>query len=159
MSTTMQIGELARRTALTVDAIRFYEKKRLLPKPARTQGHFRLYTIADIERVGFLRQMHGLGFSLREIRGLNDLRSEKIGVCESVRNLLKAKLVEVRRKHRELETLESQLMLDLRKCNRELKKRKGHSACTCPVLQEVHTNANLSGRTGRSVKGRLISEL
>jgi len=36
----MQIGELARRTALTIDAIRFYEKRRLLPKPVRSTGRF-----------------------------------------------------------------------------------------------------------------------
>jgi DNA-binding transcriptional MerR regulator len=45
LSTPMlQIGEVARRTALTVDAIRFYEKRRLLPKAVRTTGRFRMYT-------------------------------------------------------------------------------------------------------------------
>ena len=43
----MQIGELAKRTALTIDEIRFYEKRRLLPKPVRTTGRFRLYTDDD----------------------------------------------------------------------------------------------------------------
>jgi DNA-binding transcriptional MerR regulator len=39
LSTPMlQIGEVARRTELTVDAIRFYEKRRLLPKAMRTTG-------------------------------------------------------------------------------------------------------------------------
>jgi hypothetical protein len=34
----IQIGELAKRTTLTVDAIRFYEKRHLLPKAHRTRG-------------------------------------------------------------------------------------------------------------------------
>jgi hypothetical protein len=38
----LQIGEVARQTELTVDAIRFYEKHRLLPKAMRTTGRFRL---------------------------------------------------------------------------------------------------------------------
>jgi DNA-binding transcriptional MerR regulator len=59
--------------------------------------------------------MHGLGFSLREIKELTDLRTDKIEACESVRDLLKRKLVEVRRKCSELESLESQLVVDLRK--------------------------------------------
>jgi len=139
MNTKMQIGELARRTALTVDAIRFYEKSRLLPKPARTEGRFRLYSNDDIVRLNFVRQMHGLGFSLREIKELTDLRTDKIEACESVRDLLKRKLVEVRRKCSELESLESQLVVDLRKCNKELKHRKGHEAGECPVLKEVQT--------------------
>ena len=37
----MQIGELAKRTALTVDAIRLYERRRLLPKATRSTGGFR----------------------------------------------------------------------------------------------------------------------
>jgi MerR family copper efflux transcriptional regulator len=81
----MQIGGLAKRTALTVDAIRFYEKRRLLPKPMRSAGRFRVYGEDDIERLNFIRQMHGLGFSLREIRELTDLRTRKVDACESVR--------------------------------------------------------------------------
>ena len=139
MNPKMQIGELARRTALTVDAIRFYEKSRLLPKPARTEGRFRLYSNDDIVRLNFVRQMHGLGFSLREIRELTDLRTDKIEACESVRDMLKRKLVEVRRQLGELESLESQLVVDLKKCNKELKHRKDHEACECPVLKEAQT--------------------
>jgi DNA-binding transcriptional MerR regulator len=135
MNTKMQIGELARRTALTVDAIRFYEKSRLLPKPARTEGRFRLYSNDDIERLNFVRQMHGLGFSLREIRELTDLRTDKIEACESMRDLLNCKLAQVRRKLRELQSLESQLIIDLKKCNKELKNREGRPARACPVLQ------------------------
>jgi MerR family mercuric resistance operon transcriptional regulator len=138
MNTNMQIGQLAKRTALTVDAIRFYEKRGLLPKPARTEGRFRLYSNDDIERLNFVRQMRVLGFSLREIRELTDLRTDKIEACESMRDLLKRKLVEVRRKLRELEGLESQLVVDLTNCNEELKHRNRHEACECPMLKEVH---------------------
>ena len=136
---TMQIGELARRTALSVDAIRFYEKRKLLPDPKRTEGRFRLYSTDDIQRLNFVRQMHGLGFSLREIKELTDLRTHRIEACESVRDLLKKKLKELRLKVSELEGLESQLATDLRKCNKELKNRKRHPACACPVLEEVQT--------------------
>jgi MerR family transcriptional regulator, copper efflux regulator len=135
----MQIGELAKRTTLTVDAIRFYEKRRLLPEPARTAGRFRLYATDDIERLNFVRQMHGLGFSLREIKELTDLRVHKVEACESVRDLLKKKLEEVRRKIREIEQLEAELVKDLKKCNKELKHRRRYTACACPVLDEVQT--------------------
>ena len=135
----MQIGELARRTALTVDAIRFYERRQLLPKATRSTGGFRLYTAEDIEQLHFIRQMHELGFSLREIRELIDLRTRKIAACESVRELLKDKLSAVRAKVDELQKLESQLTADLRKCNQELKRRQRHAPCACPVLEQVTT--------------------
>ena len=135
----MQIGELAKRTTLTIDAIRFYEKRRLLPKAARSAGGFRLYTTSDIEQLHFIRQMHALGFSLREIRELIELRTRKVAACESVRELVKDKLAGVRAKLHKLQKLEAELMADLRKCNKELKRRQRHSASACPVLEEVVT--------------------
>jgi MerR family mercuric resistance operon transcriptional regulator len=132
---TMQIGELAHRSALTVDAIRFYEKRGLLPKPVRSKGRFRLYTDDDTERLRFIQQVQGLGFSLTEVRELVDLRARKVDACESVRQLLKGKLSDVRAKVRELEALESELIADLQKCNQELKHRRRHVAAACPVLE------------------------
>ena len=133
----IQIGELAKRTMLSIDAIRFYEKRQLLPKATRSTGGFRLYTTGDIEQLHFIRQMHELGFSLREIRELIDLRARKVAACESVRELLKDKLVGVRAKLHELQKLEAELMADLRKCKKELKRRQSHPASACPVLEQV----------------------
>jgi MerR family transcriptional regulator, mercuric resistance operon regulatory protein len=104
----MRIGELAKRTTLTVDAIRFYEKRHWLPKAPRSTGGFRLYTTDDIERFHFIRQMHGLGFSLREIGELIDLRARRVDACDSVRELLKHKVAGVRAKLHELQRLEAE---------------------------------------------------
>ncbi len=135
LSTPMlQIGEVSRRAALTVDAIRFYEKRRLLPKAMRTTGRFRMYTADDIERIRFIQRMQALGFSLTEIRELGNLRARSVDACESVRKLLTAKVAEVRTKMRELGRLESELAADLRKCNAELKHRRLHAPAACPVL-------------------------
>jgi DNA-binding transcriptional MerR regulator len=133
----IQIGELAKRTTMTVDAIRFYEKRQLLPKAPRSNGGFRLYTTDDIELVHFIRQMHELGFSLREIRELIELRTRKVAACGSVSELIKEKLVGIHTKLHELQKLESELMADLRKCNRELKRRQRYTASACPVLEQV----------------------
>jgi MerR family transcriptional regulator, copper efflux regulator len=136
-SATMQIGEVARRTSLTVDAIRFYEKRKLLPKADRSAGRFRLYTEGTVERLHFIQQMQGLGFSLREVGELIELRESKVKACESVRDLLKTKLADVRAKMRELMRLETELETDFRKCTRELNHRRRHAACPCPMLVET----------------------
>ncbi len=47
---------------MTVDGIRFYEKRGLLPKALRTAGRFRLYGTHDVERVRFIRQTQALDF-------------------------------------------------------------------------------------------------
>jgi len=134
---TMQIGEVAKRTSLTVDAIRFYEKRKLLPKPPRSAGRFRLYGDSTVERLHFIQQMQGLGFSLREVGELIQLRERRVDACESVRELLNTKLTDVRAKLQDLRHLEQELETDLRKCNSELNHRRRHAACACPVLEEA----------------------
>lgn len=133
----MQIGEVAKRSSLTVDAIRFYEKRKLLPKAARSVGRFRLYGEGSVERLHFIQQMQGLGFSLREVGELIQLRERKVESCESVKKLLERKLSDVRSKLNHLRQLESELDKDLRKCNRELNHRRSHVPCPCPVLEEA----------------------
>ena len=74
---TFQIGELAKRTDLSIDAIRFYERRKLLPPASRSAGRFRLYTPDAIERLRFVRRMQGLGFSLQEIKELMGVRADR----------------------------------------------------------------------------------
>jgi DNA-binding transcriptional MerR regulator len=136
-SQSLRIGELASRAAMTVDAIRFYEKRGLLPKAQRSSGHFRVYSPRDLERVRFIRQMQALGFSLSEIQELVDLRDRKTEACETVRQLLQEKLASTRTKGQQLKQLEAELLADLRKCNEELKHRRKHKPCPCPVLEEA----------------------
>jgi DNA-binding transcriptional MerR regulator len=109
----------------------------LLPKAQRSAGHFRVYSPRDLERVRFIRQMQALGFSLREIRELVDLRGRKTEACETVRKLLHEKLAATRSKARQLKQLEAELLADLRKCNEELRHRQKHKPCPCPVLEEA----------------------
>jgi DNA-binding transcriptional MerR regulator len=131
---TFQIGELAKRTALSIDAIRFYERRKLLAPALRSAGHFRLYTSDAIERLRFVRRMQGLGFSLQEIKGLMGVRADRAHACSAVRQFLKTKLAEVAARIRELQQLETELKVDLRKCNRALKEQHGKT-CACPVLE------------------------
>jgi len=135
----MQIGEAAKRTALSVDTIRFYEKRALLPKPIRTAGRFRLYTEDDLVRLNFIREMQCLGFSLSEIKRLLELTSRREDACSSVRQLVQAKLEAVRDKIVELRRLEKELATDLRRCDSELKNRRKHQARACPVLKEIRS--------------------
>jgi DNA-binding transcriptional MerR regulator len=139
---TFQIGELARRTALSIDAIRFYERRKLLPAPFRSAGRFRLYTTDDIERLQFVQRMQRLGFSLEEVKKLMAIRADKAHACATVRHFLKTKLDDVTTKIRELQELETELKADLGKCDRALKRHRGET-CACPVLEAVERTDNV----------------
>ncbi|MGH9815071.1 MAG: heavy metal-responsive transcriptional regulator [Candidatus Acidiferrales bacterium] len=132
----MRIGEVATRTGLTVDAIRFYERRGLLLRAPRSEGGFRLYSERDVESLRFLRQMQAQGFSLDEIRELLSLRGGQAHACEHVRDLLASKLAAVHAKQHELRKLERELGQSLNCCRRALRKKKP-GAHRCPVLERA----------------------
>ena len=69
-SALMQIGEVAERTGLSLRTIRYYEEVGLVVPAARSQGGFRLYTEADIERLHVIKRMKPLEFTLEQTREL-----------------------------------------------------------------------------------------
>jgi DNA-binding transcriptional MerR regulator len=67
----LRVEELARRTDCSVDTIRFYQKRGLLPRPER-DGRIAWYGRPHVERLARIRQLQGDGFSLAVIRRLLD---------------------------------------------------------------------------------------
>ena len=90
----MQIAIVAKKIGLSVDAIRFYERNGLLPRPPRTQGGFRRYGDTDVETVAFVRRVQGLGVTLSENRGLLKLRGNRLQPAP-VQRRLREKLADV----------------------------------------------------------------
>jgi len=95
----MQIGELAKRSAVTVQTVRFYERLRLLPEPQRKDSGYRVYSEPDLKRLLFVRHAKSLGFSLDEIREI--LRMRERGHCPC------ADVVSIAQRH--LRTVEQQI--------------------------------------------------
>lgn len=75
----MQIGELAQQAGVTVQTVRFYERRKLLPEPIRKQSGYRQYSQNELKQLRFIRQAKSLGFSLDEIREI--IRSRGRGEC------------------------------------------------------------------------------
>jgi len=146
----MQIGVVAKKIGLSVDAIRFYERNGLLPRPPRTEGGFRRYGETDVETLAFVRRVQGLGFKLSEIRGLLRLRGNRLQPCAPVQRRLREKLADVQRKLTALHKLERELRLALRSCNREMRKRRAH----CPILRETNSSKSEKPSESRSWQKR-----
>lgn len=69
----MHIGAVAERTGLSLRTLRHYDEIGLVPPTGRSDGGFRLYSEADVERLLLIRRMKPLGFSLQEMQELLDL--------------------------------------------------------------------------------------
>src|SRR3546814_12856087 len=64
------IGQVAERTGVNLETIRYYERIGLMPAPPRTQGGRRVYDRTHLRRLGFVRRSLQLGFSIEAIRTL-----------------------------------------------------------------------------------------
>lgn len=80
----MTIGKLAKQAGMTVQAVRFYERHSLIPRPPRTEAGYRVYAGADLRRLQFIRQAKRLGFSLQEIVRILRLRERGHCPCHEV---------------------------------------------------------------------------
>src|SRR3546814_10168557 len=106
----LTIGRAARKAGVGVETIRFYERKGLIaqpPKPAR--AGFRHYPEETVERIRFIRQAQELGFSLREVCELLDLRTDPQADAADVRARATAKLSDVNEKMRQLQRIRDAL--------------------------------------------------
>lgn len=112
----LTIGVLSRMTDTKVETIRFYEKSGLLAEPPRTEGNYRSYAPADLNRLSFIRRARDLGFSLDQIRVLLDLADDRSRSCEAVDEIAKEHLAEVERKIADLKALRSELDRLISRC-------------------------------------------
>lgn len=134
----MKIGELAKRTGCPVETIRYYEREGLLPEPARSEGNYRQYTLAHVERLSFIRHCRSLDMTQEEIRTLLALRDRPEADCGTANRLIDEHLHHVEVRIAELQALREQL--------RDLGSRctvAGNSQA-CGILRELEQPAPLS---------------
>ncbi|MDP1668504.1 MerR family transcriptional regulator [Phaeovulum sp.] len=90
----MRIGELAEASGVSVDTLRFYERRGLVPADRRGNG-YRDYPEPTVALVRLIRLAQRLGFSLREIEAVAK-GLQATGLDErAVADMLRAKIAEV----------------------------------------------------------------
>jgi len=128
---SLTISRAARKAGVGVETIRFYERKGLIeqpPKPA--SSGFRSYPEETVERIRFIRQAQELGFSLREVCELLDLRADPQADAADVRERATAKLSDVNEKMRQLQRIKVALETLIAAC-------PGHGAVGCCSIMEA----------------------
>jgi MerR family transcriptional regulator, mercuric resistance operon regulatory protein len=105
----MLIGELADAVGVTSQAIRFYERKGLLPDAERGANGYRVYNEATLARLRFIHVAQAAGLTLSEIRSIIDLRDDGTAPCAHVVTLIDSKLADVRTRIRQLAALQAEL--------------------------------------------------
>ncbi|MEK4086068.1 Hg(II)-responsive transcriptional regulator [Psychrobacillus sp. FSL K6-1415] len=118
-----RISGFADRCDVNKETIRYYEKKKLLQEPSRTNSGYRIYSEDDVKRVGFIKRMQELGFSLNEIYKLLGVVDKDEIRCQDMFEFVSKKEEEVKKQIEDLKRIERML--------KDLKKR-------CPDEKELH---------------------
>ena len=105
----MRIGEVAEASGISVEALRFYERRGLLGHPARTASGYRAYNETVLERLAFIKRAQAIGFSLDEIADILEMRGRGETPCLEVREAARRKLAELDRRLRELRRYRNEL--------------------------------------------------
>lgn len=106
---TLRIGQVARRTGVGVETVRFYERKGLIQEPPRSASGYRQYPADVIPRIRFIRRAGELGFSLKEIQEFLELRADPTASGGAVRDRTEAKVREIEGRIADLESIKSVL--------------------------------------------------
>ena len=110
------IAKLADAAGIGVEAVRYYQRRGLLPEPRSAGGGFREYAQADIQRLLFIKRAQALGFSLDDVAELVSLSSERDR--RRVREVTQRRLAEIRQRVTQLNAMASGLGVLVRCCER-----------------------------------------
>ncbi len=81
----MRIGAFADAAGVSVDAVRFYERRGVLLPAPRTAGGYRTFDQRDLDRVLLARQLQSLGLRVEEIVDALSVHDEGGATCASQR--------------------------------------------------------------------------
>ncbi len=128
---TLRTAEVAEQAGVNIETLRFYERKGILPEPPRRPSGYREYPPETVERVRFIKRAQELGFSLKEVQDLLELRETARAKAGRVRKVAEAKLEEIDHKIRDLEAMRKSLTELLSTCDGK------SSVASCPIIESL----------------------
>ncbi|HEX8863419.1 MAG TPA: MerR family transcriptional regulator [Actinomycetes bacterium] len=111
MTTTLRSGEVAAAAGVNLQTLRYYERRGLLAKPARTSGGHRAYPPDAVTIVRVIKAAQRLGFTLGEVAGLLDAGRHRHGTAPDagLRRQAEVKLAEIDARIADLQTIRQTL--------------------------------------------------
>lgn len=126
-----RISQLAKACNVNKETIRYYERLGLIPEPTRSDSGYRMYPEDMVQRIGFIKRMQDLGFTLQEIDKLLGVVDRDEVKCKDMYDFTVLKLREIQSKIQDLRKIERMLISLKEKCpeNKEM--------FECPIIETL----------------------
>lgn len=105
----LKIGQVAKQASVSVETIRYYEQRGLIPTPQRLDSGYRVYPESILDRLHFINRCKDLGFSLQEITELLSIQIDPDNSSALVKEQVEHKIALVQEKISELQKLQASL--------------------------------------------------
>ena len=133
----LTIGKVAKQANVCVETLRYYERRGLVTLPPRNDSNYRLYPQETVRRVQFIKRAQQLGFSLKEIAEILELRATPQTLCADIRTRAVAKIDTMEEKIRALQVMKRALRQLVAEC-------PGQGETTaCPILASLDAEGDL----------------
>jgi MerR family mercuric resistance operon transcriptional regulator len=129
------IGKLADMAGVSIDTVRFYERKQLIDEPQRTASNYRVYPEEDIVRLRFIKKAKSLGFSLSEIKEMLELRCDSSATKADVKSHVEGKIRDIKQKINELKKIVCALEHLQSECDGQ------GPTSDCPILEALDADS------------------
>ena len=103
----LTIGDVARKSGVTVEALRYYERQGLVAAPDRDDNGYRLYRPDAVDRVRFIKRAQDVGFTLKDVQELLSLQARPGASCGDVRTRTAGRIREIEAKIATLQRMKS----------------------------------------------------
>lgn len=114
----MKIGQVAEHAGVSVDTVRFYERRGVLPVPERMPSGYRTYSPSTIERIRVARRLQALGLTLDEVIDALHATDQGDAMCASERWRLEIVLERIDDKIAELRAVRREITKVMNACDR-----------------------------------------
>lgn len=127
-----KVGDIAEKVGVNVETLRYYENIKIMPKPKRKDSLYRYYDELDLRRLLFIKRAKELGFTLKEIKELLNLKIESTATCGDVKHLAEHKLNDIEERIKDLMNIKNVLLKLINQCVCE-----EVSTEECPILEVI----------------------
>lgn len=131
----MLIGELSRRSELSKDTIRFYEKQGLITvdRKERRFNNYKEYSEETFQRLMSIKWIKNMGFTLTEVLEVLDMIDANEATCQNIADKIEDKVNRIDNKIKELIKVRSMLLDGLKTCCSPSKIKTPNTNC-CPII-------------------------